>query len=230
MFFMKAHEGNYSEIRRDEKDIKFLVVHYTGNNGDTARGNLKYFRDNVVKASSHYFVDETEVCCSVPWDNVAWHCGTAGEYKHDTCRNKNSIGIELCSRKNGNGQYYFHPKTVENAAEFVVNRMKVYGISIENVVRHYDVTGKNCPAPYVDKESWSAFKRKVLEYYDPSPVKEVESMKYYETLSQIPAGEMREVVKKLIDRNTIRGNGDGLHLSEDMVRMMVFNNREGLYK
>ena len=60
--------------------------------------------------------------------------------------------------------------------------------------------------------------------------KGVQEVKYYETLDQIPAGEMREVVKKLIDRGTVKGTGDGLHLSEDMVRMMVYNDREGLYK
>lgn len=61
------------------------------------------------------------------------------------------------------------------------------------------------------------------------PVEEVEEVKYFETLDDIPAGEMREVVRSLVNRGTIKGNGTGLHLSEDMVRMFVFNAREGLY-
>ena len=45
----------------------------------------------------------------------------------------------------------------------------------------------------------------------------------------LPAGELRETVQLLIDRKAIAGNGSGLHLSEDMVRMMVYNRRMGLY-
>lgn len=55
-------------------------------------------------------------------------------------------------------------------------------------------------------------------------------VKYYEKITDIPAGELRSTVQLLVDRKIITGNGTGLHLSEDMVRMLVFNNRAGLYK
>ena len=62
----------------------------------------------AIGASAHYFVDENSVYQSVEDKNIAWHCG-AKKYKHSTCRN--SIGVELCSRKDSNGNYYFKDKT-----------------------------------------------------------------------------------------------------------------------
>ena len=228
MYTLLALKANYQAIKRSEKEVEFLVIHYTANDGDTARNNLRYYNSSVVGASAHFFIDENEVCCSVPWYFTAWHCGTKGAYKHPKCRNNNSVGIELCSRKDENGNYYFKREVIERAAEFTAQQMKFYNIPIEKVLRHYDITGKLCPRPFILDGEWNKFKEKVLEYYNG---KGGESMKYYETLSEIPAGEMREVVEKLIDRGTIKGTGEGkLHLSEDMVRMFVFNNREGLYK
>ena len=228
MYTLLAHAGNYQKIERKKNDIKYLVIHYTANDGDTARGNLRYFASKAVSASAHFFVDAKEVCCSVPWYFRAWHCGSKNGYKHVECRNSNSIGIELCSRKTENGKYYFLPETVERAAEFVAQQMKNFEIPIDRVVRHYDVTGKHCPAPYVDFFAWHEFKRKVMEYYS---AKVGEKVAYYEKLEDIPAGVKRDTVKKLVERGTIKGTMDGgLHLSDDMVRMLVFNDREGLYK
>jgi len=141
------------------------VVHYTANNGDTALGNANYFANNKnLQASAHYFVDENEAYQSVPDTDTAWHCGADTTYKHAECRNANAIGIELCSRKDSAGNYYFADATVENAIELVKAKMKEHGVSIGNVLRHYDVTGKNCPAPFVQNESlWTAFKAKLIE-------------------------------------------------------------------
>ena len=108
-----AHISNYSKGRHET--IKFLVLHYTANNGDTAFSNCKYFSDANRNASSHYFVDEKEVYRSVRDMNVAWHCGSTNGYKHKYCRNTNSIGIEMCSRIDSNGKFYIKEKTIANA-------------------------------------------------------------------------------------------------------------------
>ena len=156
-----ANSKNYGGSR-NVNTIKYIVMHYTANNGDTAIGNGNYFKNNVVKASAHYFVDEKNVLQSVPDNYVAWHCG-AVIYKHKECRNANSIGIELCSYKDSKGQYYFSDATVENAVTLVKELMKKYNIPIDNVIRHYDVTGKTCPAPFVNNSTlWTNFKTKLL--------------------------------------------------------------------
>ena len=131
--------------------------HYTANNGDTVQNNLDYFAGNAVGASAHYFVDENGYGQSVKDGDTAWHCG-ASSYRHPTCRNANSIGIELCSRKDSKGNYYFMDQTVYNAAALARQLMQTYGIDRSHVLRHYDVTGKRCPAPMVDNPTlWENF-------------------------------------------------------------------------
>lgn len=155
MVFKQANGANFARGRT--QPIEFLVIHYTANNGDTVQNNLDYFAGNAVGASAHYFVDETGYGQSVRDMDTAWHCG-ASSYRHPTCRNANSIGMELCSRKDSRGNYYFLDQTVYNAAALARQLMQTYGIDRSHVLRHYDVTGKRCPAPMVDNPTlWENF-------------------------------------------------------------------------
>lgn len=58
-----AHSSNYTAMTG--RNIKYIVIHYTANDGDTAQGNCRYFNAANRKASAHYFVDEQEVWRSV---------------------------------------------------------------------------------------------------------------------------------------------------------------------
>ena len=152
-----AHTENYRPGR--SAAIRYLVLHYTAGRNDSAQSNLRYFEQNVVKASAHYFVDDLGWMQSVDDGDTAWSVGTAGIYvqKHPECRNENSISIELCCRYAA-GQYAFSKRTVRNAAHLTKLLMTKYDIPLGNVLRHYDVVSKRCPAPWVDDESqWLAF-------------------------------------------------------------------------
>ena len=151
--FKQAARGNYSPGRTSP--ISYIVIHYTANSGDTAQNNLDYFARTKTGTSAHYFVDENEVCQSVKDMDVAWHCGRSdGQYKHPYCRNSNSIGIEMCNSLNAVPE-----ATRTRTAAFVRELMSRYGVPAQNVLRHYDVTGKRCPAPWVDDpEAWMDFK------------------------------------------------------------------------
>lgn len=152
---------NYN--RANNRSIKYIVIHYTGNNGDTAKGNTNYFKSEYRCASAHYFVDENSIWQCVEDKNIAWHCG-AKKYIHQYCRNQNSIGIEMCSRKDFN--YYFKGETIKNTIELVKYLMQKYNIPIENIIRHYDVTGKVCPEPFVrDTNAWNDFKNRLKDNY-----------------------------------------------------------------
>ena len=109
--FKQAHSGNYRRAARGKEDIRYLVIHFTANDGDTAKNNADYFARAEISTSAHYFVDENEVWQSVRDADIAWHCGTRGVYFHPYCRNANSIGIELCSRKNGEKLQRNHPNS-----------------------------------------------------------------------------------------------------------------------
>ena len=155
--FQQAHRGNYTPRQGQARTIQYIVVHYTANSGDTAQNNLDYFAREVTGTSTHYFVDRASVRQSVLDTDIAWHCG-AERYQHPECRNSNSIGVEMCNSVGG------VPEDVrDRTAAFVRELMDKYGVPVENVLRHYDVTGKRCPAPWVDNPAeWMEFK-KMLE-------------------------------------------------------------------
>ena len=200
-----AHTGNYTPGRRGP--IRFLVLHYTAGRNDSAAGNLRYFKENVVKASAHYFVDDNGWMQSVDDADTAWSVGTAGIYvqKHPVCRNENSISIELCCRYAA-GQYAFSPKTVRNAARLTKQLMTRYDIPMENVLRHYDVVSKICPAPWVEhEEQWTAFRNLVEEELD---VTKQELLSLEGTGDQ-PSDWAREAAQWGKDTGLIAGDANG---------------------
>lgn len=229
MYFRECDRHNYLREKRPKSAISYLVLHYTSNDGDTARNNVDYFHSTALTnpASAHYFVDEREVACSVPWEYVAYHCGGkkyAGKAAsfHTICRNYNSIGIEMCSRIDSGGGFYIKEETYKNAAEFTAKLMHDYNVSIDRVIRHYDVTGKSCPQPLVDNRAWDNFKKLVMKYYNG----EVEKMPaVFQSIEEVPAGEFRECISELVKDGIIKGDGNGLNLTYENVRMLVFLRR-----
>lgn len=156
VFFQQARSENFRAGRRSK--VEYLVLHYSANRGDTARGNLAYFAREVTKTSAHYFVDRDEVCQSVPEASAAYHVGGKTR-KHPRCVNDNSIGIELCDSVDG-----VPPGTEARVLDLARDIIRRYHIPPENVLRHYDVTGKLCPLPWVrEPAGWWAFKEKLKE-------------------------------------------------------------------
>ena len=143
MKYNYANPNNYGGSR-NTSTIKYIVIHYTANDGDSDESNAKYFKNNVVKSSAHYFVDDDSITQSVPDNRVAYAVG-AKSYKHKYCRNSNSLSIELCDDRK-NGQIYPSQATIDNAIALTKQLMNKYNIPVNNVIRHYDVTGKLCPA------------------------------------------------------------------------------------
>lgn len=179
MYEIKKLLTDCNFYKGNHKKNEFIVIHYTANNGDTARSDAEVFRKPTTKASSNYIVDETStIYQSVLDSDTAWHCGTTGTYFHPKCRNSNSIGIEICSRNSeyvppkkpqsaSHPGWYFLPAAENNAADLASDLMLKYNIPIENVIRHYDVTHKICPAPYVNNpNSWTNFKKLVQKFYE----------------------------------------------------------------
>ena len=62
--FVPADSSNYYS-GRGGNSIKYIVMHYTANDGDTDEGNAHYFQGAGRRASAHYFVDEDSVTQSV---------------------------------------------------------------------------------------------------------------------------------------------------------------------
>ncbi len=163
---LTPYNHNQGNINR----IKYIVIHYVGATGG-AEANCKYYAGGNRGASAHYFVGfDGEIWQSVEDKDIAWHCG-AKTYKHPECRNANSIGIELCVRNKGSQadtsrDWCFEDATVDAAIELTRYLMQKYNIDADHVIRHYDVTGKICPNPYVyneGKHTWKAFKAAITD-------------------------------------------------------------------
>ena len=158
MLSIERKISNYNYSSRNGNSIKYIVLHYTGNKGDTAKNNVDYFAGGDRNASAHYFVDDNSIWQSVEENNSAWAVGDGkGAYG---ITNQNSISIEMCCNSSG----VISEKTETNALELVKYLMSKYNISISNIVRHYDASRKICPNWSADNWSrWITFKNKLIE-------------------------------------------------------------------
>lgn len=147
----------YSRSGEKQGKIEYIVVHWVGNAGSSAIANRNYFENlkttHKTSASSHYIVGlEGEIIRCIPDEEVAFHSGSWS-------MNRKSIGIENC-HPDWNGK--FNDKTYSSLVELCADLCKKYGIEVNKIIRHYDVTGKNCPKYYVENpEDWARFKQDV---------------------------------------------------------------------
>ena len=128
------------------------------------------------------------------------------------------------------------PETVRRAQALTCELMAKYGIPLENVVRHYDVTHKNCPAPFVESASaWTAFKQGLQKKEEPdmteAEVKKIieNTRRTYNSVSAVPAWA-KPTVEKLTRKGWLLGDEHGkLDLTEELLRTLVINDRAGIY-
>ena len=144
------------------KNVKKVVLHYVGNPKSSAMANRNYFenqKNGGRYVSSHYIVGLSgEILRCVPENEVAYCSNSANSY---------SISIECC-HPDATGK--FTDATTDSAAELCAYLLKKYSLSVDDLIRHYDVTGKQCPLWYVPTKyqteaianaRWSAFKKRV---------------------------------------------------------------------
>lgn len=171
--YIPSNRANYGSLRNVNL-IKYIVVHYTANDGDRDTANANYFKNNVVKASAHYFVDNDSITMSVPDNYVAYavgggkwgDCGkTGGGKMYGKITNTNSLSIEMCDTKR-NGKIQATETTIKNTVDLVVTKLIKYNLKPSAVYRHFDVNGKHCPAYMMDSKSWNAFLNKVKTVYN----------------------------------------------------------------
>lgn len=224
--FKQCNSSNFKSGRTST--IQWIVMHFTANNGDTAKNNADYFaRQSGIEASAHYFVDSNEIWQSVKDEDTAWHCGAS--YYYNNCRNANSIGVEMVSRIGSDGKYYIEDSVVEKARELVKYLMNRYNIPTSRICRHYDVTHKQCPEPWVRNPALFTNFIKSLEVEDLT-AKETQELinssapKRYNKVSEMPS-QYREEIQEVIDAGHLRGTGgvDKLDLTEDMIRCIIIN-------
>lgn len=233
-----ANRENYGSSR-SASSIKYLVFHYTANDGDHDTNNAKYFRDNVTYNSAHYFVDDDSITQSVPDLYSAYAVGgdkwsdtkqTGGGLMYGIIKNANSISIEMCDTQK-DGVLQATEATIERAAALGRALMEKYDIPIENVYRHFDVNGKHCPAYLMDAQKWADFKKRLEDEPDVTEerVKEIvaEAVKttVYTSVQECPDWS-RGTVQAAQNAGVLNGDHNGkLHLTDDnlVTLQMLYN-------
>lgn len=130
--------------------IDGVVIHYVGNPGTSAEANRNYFESlssgaDGVYASSHFIVGlEGEVLECVPLTEIAYASNS---------RNQDTVSIEVC-HPDETGE--FSTVTYDRVVELTAWLCREFHLDPEtDVIRHYDVTGKDCPRYYVENpEAW----------------------------------------------------------------------------
>ena len=140
-------------------NVEKIVVHYVANAGSSAQANRDYF-NNLAKthetngASAHFVIGlDGEIIQCVPLDCVAWANGNSESNRH-------SISIECC-HPDESGK--FNDKTTASLRTLLRLLCEKYSLTEDDIIRHYDVTGKMCPVYYVKHENeWNELKKGIL--------------------------------------------------------------------
>lgn len=160
--------NEYSRPAMALEQVNGIVIHYTANPGTTAIQNRSYFENlaetHETKASSHFVIGlEGEIVQCIPCNEIAYASND---------RNFDTISIECCI-EDETGK--FNGNTYNSLIKLTTWLMGRYDLSSEDVIRHYDVTGKNCPKYYVEHEdAWDEFKEDLLNYIEENGIEKEE--------------------------------------------------------
>ena len=150
---------------------QYIAIHYLG-----VVGQSHELASDGTGAHYYIYWDGT-IYQRCSHDAIVWAVGTAGYYtqKHPYARNANTISIELCCKCDGDStsaddpKWYFTEATQEACVWLVKKLRKELSIPAGNVLRHYDIVNKVCPAPYVHNNkyrtswTWNEFKRRIFD-------------------------------------------------------------------
>lgn len=162
--------NEYSRPGTALEKVRGIVVHYTANPGTTAEQNRGYFQglaqSGETYASSHFVIGLSgEIVQCIPCNEIAYASNE---------RNADTVSIECCI-PDETGR--FNEETYQSLVELVAWLMGRYDLTAEDVIRHYDVTGKACPKFYVENQwAWDRFKTDVVEYIDTYGIEKTEEI------------------------------------------------------
>jgi N-acetylmuramoyl-L-alanine amidase len=157
--------NEYSRPQTPLKKVKGIVIHYTANPGTGAEANRNYFEglseNKTTSASSHFVIGlEGEIVQCVPLDEISFASND---------RNFDTISIECC-HPDATGK--FNDATYDSLVKLVAFICCKYNLKEDDIIRHYDVTGKLCPLYFVEHEDeWIKFKDTVMKYIEENAVK-----------------------------------------------------------
>ena len=184
---------------RNKSDKKYIVVHYLGVVGQ----NFELWDHGY--GATFTIAWNGDVYYTADYTAVTWQCGgglqgSGGHAFHGKCTHYNSVSIETCVKRTDNkyegddndDKWYFTEESQESLVWAVSKMMDDLNIPIDHVIRHFDVTGKICPNPYVRNNglngnwTWDQFKANLAQYRKDGTITIPDGTKQYSAPATLP--------------------------------------------
>ena len=137
MIIKTKYSKNFTKKTRKNKDIKSIVIHYTGMQSEIA--SINRLLDSRHKVSCHFLINRKgQIFKMVDENKTAWHAGKS-KWKNMINLNENSIGVELVNRGHEFGYQKFTNKQINTLIRLCLNLRKKYKITNSNIVGHSDI-------------------------------------------------------------------------------------------
>ena len=199
----KNYSPNFNTTKRNKKQIKFIVFHYTGMKKESeAISRLTNIQSEV---SSHYLIKNNgNIITLVPDLYIAWHAGKSS-WKSYKSLNQNSIGVEITNPGHSFGYKKFSKKQISSLLKLSKILIKKYKISFKNILGHSDIAperkkdpGEKFPWRYLSKNKigpWHTLKKKELTINRRVKINELEKGYYFNHIFKI--GYSKKIPKNL---------------------------------
>ena len=208
---------NFSKKTRSLKDIKYLIIHYTGMQSE--RVSLKRLKNPSSKVSCHYFIKRDGNIYKMIDDNkIAWHAGKS-KWKNVINLNKCSIGIEIQNKGHFINYQTFTKKQISSSITLIKSLLKKYKIKKNNVLGHSDIAPLRKKDPG-EKFPWSQLSSKGAAIWYPRF-----KLKKKEIKSKIKSGLKREIFFKNVHKIGYRFFNLSLKSTRDRKIIMAFQRR-----
>ena len=189
----KNYSPNFSTTRRNTKNIKYIVYHYTGMRSENKA--VKRLTDVNSNVSCHYFIKRNgEIILMVPELFQAWHAGKSN-WKKNISLNKNSIGIEISNKGHDFGYENFSKSQISSLIKLSKYLIKKYHIKKSNILGHSDIAferkkdpGEKFPWRYLASKKigiWHKIKEKSLIKLRKKKISYVEMLNFIKYLNKI---------------------------------------------
>tara|TARA_X000001036_G_scaffold236461_1_gene220614 strand:+ start:536 stop:1240 length:705 start_codon:yes stop_codon:yes gene_type:complete len=187
------YSPNFNQKKRLKKEIKFIIIHYTGMKSE--KGALDRLTNIQSEVSSHYFISKNgNITLLIPELYIAWHAGKS-KWKRQNLLNKNSIGIEITNPGHRFGYKNFTYKQINSTIILIRYLVNKYRISKKNILGHSDIApdrkkdpGEKFPWEYLAKKKlsiWHNIKKQELKNLRKKKCNKIEKYKFYRNLIKI---------------------------------------------
>ena len=187
------YSPNFNQKKRSKKEIKFIIIHYTGMKSE--KNAIDRLTNIQSEVSSHYYINKNgNITLLVPELYIAWHAGKS-KWKGQSLLNKNSIGIEITNPGHRFGYKNFTNKQINSTVTLIKYLVNKYKISKKNTLGHSDIApdrkkdpGEKFPWEYLAKKKlsiWHNIRKQELKNLRKKRCSKIEKYKFSKNLIKI---------------------------------------------